>query len=178
MAHTSPNSSQASILVILELKYPIRVYIGIIGYILGFYIGIMEKKMETTGIIGFLYGYNGVYIGVLYWDNGKENGNYYNIIGYSGCFANVAWVPRWPACMATRLISSYHARSSLRRRSSFLRDWKLSCSCTTNPSNPKSTIPFAGVAKRHVSSQTPGTSRNPPLRWKPRSHGSDRSCSR
>ena len=35
----------------------------------GVYIGIMEKKMETT----ILYG-------GLYWDNGKENGNYY-IIG-------------------------------------------------------------------------------------------------
>ena len=32
------------------------------------YIGIMEKKMETTI----------VYWG-LYWDNGKENGNYYSI---------------------------------------------------------------------------------------------------
>ena len=30
----------------------------------------MEKKMETTiGIIGSILG--------LYWDNGKENGNYY-----------------------------------------------------------------------------------------------------
>ena len=27
-------------------------------------IGIMEKKMETT---------------IVYWDNGKENGNYYSI---------------------------------------------------------------------------------------------------
>ena len=30
-----------------------RGYIGIIGYILG-YIGIMEKKMETTGIVGVI----------------------------------------------------------------------------------------------------------------------------
>ena len=41
--------------------------------------GIMEKKMETTtmgyiGIIGYILG--------LYGDNGKENGNYYIIIGY------------------------------------------------------------------------------------------------
>ena len=38
-------------------------------------LGIMEKKMETTGIIGVIY------ILGLYWgyigDNGKENGNYY-----------------------------------------------------------------------------------------------------
>ena len=34
------------------------------------YIGIMEKKMETT------IAYWG-----LYWDNGKENGNYYSILG-------------------------------------------------------------------------------------------------
>ena len=34
------------------------------------YTGIMEKKMETTT----------VYWG-LYWNNGKENGNYYNILG-------------------------------------------------------------------------------------------------
>ena len=35
------------------------------------YIGIMEKKMETTimGYIGYILG--------LYWDNGKENGSYY-----------------------------------------------------------------------------------------------------
>ena len=37
--------------------------------------GIMEKNMETTimgeiGIIGYIYW-------GLYWDNGKENGNYY-----------------------------------------------------------------------------------------------------
>ena len=34
--------------------------------------GIMEKKMETTGIIGVIWGY----ILGLYGDNGKEN--YYN----------------------------------------------------------------------------------------------------
>ena len=34
------------------------------------YNGIMEKKMETT-----IMGYIGVILG-LYWDNGKENGNY------------------------------------------------------------------------------------------------------
>ena len=40
-----------------------RVYIGVIG--------IMEKKMENTvmGYIGRIFG--------KYWDNGKENGNYY-----------------------------------------------------------------------------------------------------
>ena len=41
------------------------------------YIGIMEKKMETTitiiGYTGFYWGYIG--------DNGKENGNYYIIMG-------------------------------------------------------------------------------------------------
>ena len=39
------------------------------------YIGIMEKKMETTimGYIGIIMGY----ILGLYRDNGKENGNYY-----------------------------------------------------------------------------------------------------
>ena len=39
-------------------------------------VGIMEKNMETTmvewGILG------------LYWDNGKENGNYYGRMGYIG----------------------------------------------------------------------------------------------
>ena len=34
------------------------------------YIGIMEKKMETT-IVNW----------GLYWDNGKENGNYYSKLG-------------------------------------------------------------------------------------------------
>ena len=41
------------------------------------YIGIMEKKMETTttGHIGFRV------IWGLYRDNGKEHGNYYSILG-------------------------------------------------------------------------------------------------
>ena len=41
--------------------------------VLGLYwgnIGIMEKKMETTIVLQ-------AYIGV-YWDNGRENANYYN----------------------------------------------------------------------------------------------------
>ena len=36
----------------------------------------MEKKMETT-ILGYI-GTIIVYVLGLYWDNGKENGNYYN----------------------------------------------------------------------------------------------------
>ena len=40
-------------------------------------LGIMEKKRETTmvycGYIGYILG--------LYRDNGKENGNYYSILG-------------------------------------------------------------------------------------------------
>ena len=35
---------------------------------MGSYIGIMEKKMETTGLSRVIWG--------LYWDNGKENGTY------------------------------------------------------------------------------------------------------
>ena len=38
------------------------------------YFGIMEKKMETTGIIAVIWGY----ISGLYGDNGQKNGNYYN----------------------------------------------------------------------------------------------------
>ena len=33
------------------MEATIRDYIGIIGYDIGDYIGIMEKKMETTGVI-------------------------------------------------------------------------------------------------------------------------------
>ena len=57
----------------------------------GVYMGIMEKKMETTIVYWGLYG---VYMGIMenkmettivYWglygDNGKENGNYYSILG-------------------------------------------------------------------------------------------------
>ena len=40
------------------------------GFNYGVIWGIMEKKMETIGITGVIWG--------LYWDNGKENGNYYN----------------------------------------------------------------------------------------------------
>ena len=36
----------------------------------------MEKKMETTVLSGSLGGYLRDILG-LYWDNGKENGNYY-----------------------------------------------------------------------------------------------------
>ena len=49
----------------------------------GGYFGIMEKKMETTIICGLYRGY--IYIWVilgLYWDNGRENGNY--LIGFKG----------------------------------------------------------------------------------------------
>ena len=42
----------------------------------GGYIGIMEKKMGTTGIIVVFIRVIGYILG-LYWDNGKENGNYY-----------------------------------------------------------------------------------------------------
>ena len=51
------------------------------------YIGIMEKKMETT-IVN--WGYNGIMEKKmettivnwgLYWDDGKENGNYYSKLG-------------------------------------------------------------------------------------------------
>ena len=55
------------------------------------YIGIMEEKLETSemGYIGVILGimkrkwnyYNGLAaIYALYWDNGKENGNYYNVL--------------------------------------------------------------------------------------------------
>ena len=36
------------------------------------YFGIMEKKMENTGIEGYMLGY----ILGLYWENGEEHGNY------------------------------------------------------------------------------------------------------
>ena len=39
-------------------------------------LGRMEKKMETIDIIGFIWGLQGILLG-LYGDNGKENGNYY-----------------------------------------------------------------------------------------------------
>ena len=41
----------------------------------------MEKKMETTGIIGYI-----VVIWGLYWDNGKENGNYRDYRVYIGLY--------------------------------------------------------------------------------------------
>ena len=50
-------------------------YLGVILGLYRGYIGIMEKKMETTIVFR---GYIGVILG-LYWDNGKENGNYYSI---------------------------------------------------------------------------------------------------
>ena len=52
---------------------------------MGGYLGIMQKKMETTtmGYIGFrVWGLYRAYKGIweYYWDNGKENGNFYMII--------------------------------------------------------------------------------------------------
>ena len=40
----------------------------------------MAKKMETTGIIGAIMPLE-VILG-LYRDNGKENGNYYSMLGF------------------------------------------------------------------------------------------------
>ena len=37
--------------------------------------GIMQKKMETIGIVGYILGYINAIWG-LYGDNGKEHGNY------------------------------------------------------------------------------------------------------
>ena len=37
----------------------------------------MEKKMETTGIVGIILG--------LCRDNGKDNGNYYSELGLGEC---------------------------------------------------------------------------------------------
>ena len=57
----------------------------------------MEKKMATIGNKG-LYR---IYIGIirdmlrLYWDNGKENGNYCNIIGFLyGGYIGISFRPR------------------------------------------------------------------------------------
>ena len=62
------------------------------------YVGIMEKKMETTGVIQGLYrGYMGVILG-LYWayigDNGKENGNYYFRGWRLGAILGLGFEPR------------------------------------------------------------------------------------
>ena len=54
------------------------------------YIRIMEKKMETTtvywGLCWATGKENGNYYSILglYKDNGKENGNYYSVLGYIG----------------------------------------------------------------------------------------------
>ena len=47
------------------------------------YMGIMEKKMETTRVIRVIYRDYGVYWGYM-GNNGKENGNYYSILGLYG----------------------------------------------------------------------------------------------
>ena len=49
--------------------------LGLYGLIWG-YIGMMEKRMETTIVY---WGYIGSHR-----DNGKENGNYYSILGLYG----------------------------------------------------------------------------------------------
>ena len=42
----------------------------------------MKTKTETTGITGLDRGYIGLHRGYVYWDDGKENGNYYVTIVY------------------------------------------------------------------------------------------------
>ena len=77
------------------------------SYILGLfwgYIGIMEKKMEAIGIIGIIG-----YILGLYWGNGKENGNYCNILGVYICIYTNGWlskflVPFWIPIIIRHLI--------------------------------------------------------------------------
>ena len=50
----------------------------------------MEKKMETTIVH---WGYIEVVLGVLYWDSGKENGNYYSILElYRGYIGVYIWI--------------------------------------------------------------------------------------
>ena len=44
------------------------------GFILGLYWDNGKENGNYYSIIGFILG--------LYWDNGKENGNYYSIIGF------------------------------------------------------------------------------------------------
>ena len=58
-----------------------RIYMGIIG--------VMEKKMETLGPLKGVYRDYWVILG-LCWGNGKENGNYYSIIGY---ICSKLWYP-------------------------------------------------------------------------------------
>ena len=56
---------------------PFRLFIGTVCW---GYMGIMEKRMESIGIIRIVWGlcrdYRD-YVLELCWDNGKENGNYY-----------------------------------------------------------------------------------------------------
>ena len=60
----------------------------------------MEKKMKTT-----IMGYVGVMLG-LYWENGKENGNYYNGL-YIGVMLGLYWgyIGRMEKNMETTIMS-------------------------------------------------------------------------
>ena len=51
-----------------------HLWLKLIGYILGLYWDNGKENGNYYSIIGYIFG--------LYWDNGKENGNYYSIIGY------------------------------------------------------------------------------------------------
>ena len=63
-------------------------YIGVMLGLYWGYIGRMEKKMETT-IMGYILRLYRVILG-LYWENGKENGNYYNGL-YIGVMLGLYW---------------------------------------------------------------------------------------
>ena len=52
------------------------------------YIGIMENKLETT-----IMGYIGLKFGGVFWDNGKENGNYYSILEYIYLYVSCRKMP-------------------------------------------------------------------------------------
>ena len=64
------HAARASQPILFAIDVPLGLYRG--------YIGIMEKKIEATGKIGISYGYIRIinHILGLYWDTGKENGNY------------------------------------------------------------------------------------------------------
>ena len=58
----------------LMSSFPIGVILGVYWA----YVGRMENKMATTGmIIGYILGVNIQVVLGLYWDNGKQNGNDY-----------------------------------------------------------------------------------------------------
>ena len=121
------------------------------------YMGIMEKKMESTGVLGVTWGFVGSIW--LYRDNAKGNGNYYLGFGVS-CLGFRCWLV-WPeTCQYSPSPSKWtlHVMDPLRVDSS-VQAFRAPCfmSARGGTINPKVTSLAPGtILSRNIPPTLPG----------------------